>query len=200
MRVYLLRHGATEYNAQRRYQGATDSPLSRSGRDALGRADIEPEMVYISRTVRARQTAEILFPNAALIEVPDLREMDFGAFEGKNYVEMEHDADYRAWVDGGCVGQTPGGEDRAGFSRRVCSAFAALVENTLADGRDMLVIVAHGGTQMAALERFGSPARDYWDWQSPLGGGFVLETDAERWAKTRTLTLVGAVQYAKEPS
>lgn len=59
-------------------------------------------------------------------------------------------------------------------------------------------MVAHGGTQMAALERFGRPARDYWDWQSPPGGGFLLETDAERWAKTRTLALVGGVSYAKE--
>lgn len=200
MKVYLLRHGATEYNARRRYQGATDSPLSTAGRDALRRADMEPDVVYISSTLRTRQTAEILFPAAALVEVPDLREMDFGTFEGRNYIEMEHDADYRAWVDGGCVGRTPGGEDRAGFSDRVCGAFAALVENALAEDRDMLVIVAHGGTQMAALERFGRPARDYWDWQSPLGGGFVLETDDAQWAETRTLTLVGAVRYAKEPS
>ena len=192
MKVYLLRHGATEYNARRRYQGTTDSPLSTAGRDALRRADMEPDVVYISPTLRTRETAEIVFPNAALVE--------FGAFEGRNYIEMEHDADYRAWVDGGCAGPTPGGEDRAGFSRRVCRAFAALVESALAEGREALVIVAHGGTQMAALERFGRPARDYWDWQSPLGGGFVLETDDAQWAKTRTLTLVGAVRYAKEPS
>lgn len=200
MKVYLLRHGATEYNAQRRYQGATDSPLSRSGRAALRRADIEPDMVYISPTIRARQTAEILFPGAALIEAPDLREMDFGAFEGRNYIEMERDAAYRTWVDGGCVGRTPGGEDRAGFSRRVCRAFAALMEDALADGRDTLVIVAHGGTQMAALERCGRPARDYWSWQSPPGGGFVLETDAAQWAATGTLTLLDTVSYTKEPS
>ena len=47
---------------------------------------------------RTRQTAEVLFPGARLVEVKDLQEMCFGSFEGKNYVEMEHDADYQAWV------------------------------------------------------------------------------------------------------
>ena len=37
---------------------------------------------------RARQTARILFPEAEQIVVPGLREMDFGTFEGRNYVEM----------------------------------------------------------------------------------------------------------------
>ncbi len=38
----------------------------------------------------------------------------------------------------------------------------------------------------------------YRDWQSPLGGGFLLETDADRWARERTLELVDTVRYAKE--
>lgn len=198
MKIYLLRHGATAYNREHRYQGATDSPLSPEGRAALERADIAPDVVYISPALRARQTAEILFPAAALTEVPDLREMDFGAFEGRNYIEMEHDAAYRAWVDGGCVDRAPGGESRAEFSERVCRTFASLVDRSLTDGSELLVILAHGGTQMAALERFGRPARDYWAWQSPPGGGFLLGTDADRWARERTLELVDTVQYAKE--
>ena len=199
MTVYLLRHGATAYNAEHRYLGKTDIPLSPEGVKELRRADSFPQTVYVSPMLRAKQTADVLFPEAKQIEVPDLREMDFGAFEGRNYIEMEHDAAYRVWVDGGCVGPTPGGESKAEFSDRVCEAFAALVDKALAEEQPMLVILAHGGTQMAALERYALPRRDYYDWLGPLAGGFVLEADAETWSKSRTLRLVQTVRYTKEP-
>ena len=42
MLIYLLRHGLTEYNAQKRYQGQRDIPLSAEGLSQLRRADIDP--------------------------------------------------------------------------------------------------------------------------------------------------------------
>ena len=42
MRVYFLRHGETEYNAQGRYLGRTDLPLSEKGRSELRRAELAP--------------------------------------------------------------------------------------------------------------------------------------------------------------
>ena len=47
MLIYLLRHGLTEYNAEKRYQGQRDIPLSAAGRAMLCRADISPKTVYI---------------------------------------------------------------------------------------------------------------------------------------------------------
>lgn len=196
MLIYLLRHGATACNAEHRYQGRTDVPLSPAGRAALRRADLFPKSVYVSPLSRAVETAGILFPAARLIPAPDLREMDFGAFEGRSYREMARDPDYRTWVAGGCAGQCPGGESRAAFSHRVCSAFGALVDGALAAGEPGLVIVAHGGVQMAALERFAVPRRDYFDWNAPCGGGFVLDTAA--WRETRLLELMGEVCYTKD--
>ena len=101
MKVYLLRHGQTEYNVDKRYQGTRDIPLSEKGRAALRRADIEPDTVYVSPLCRAVDTARVLFPAARLVPVHDLREMCFGIFEGRNYVEMERDPDYLAWVGDG---------------------------------------------------------------------------------------------------
>ena len=102
MTIYLLRHGQTEYNVEKRYQGTRDIPLSDAGRAQLRPADFEPEKVFVSPLSRAVETARILFPNAALETIPDFREMCFGIFEGRNYVEMEHDADYLAWVREPC--------------------------------------------------------------------------------------------------
>ena len=87
----------------------------------------------------------------------------------------------------------PGGESRRAFADRVCAAFASLVDGAAASGGSRLVILAHGGTQMASLERFALPRRDYFDWNGPLGGGFVL--DAARWREERVLTLLDTVQY-----
>lgn len=197
MLIYLLRHGATEYNRWGRYQGrGTDVPLSPEGRLALRRADFSPETVCVSPLSRAVETAAILFPGAEQIPVPDLAEMDFGAFEGRTWREMEHDTDYRTWVEGGCLDRCPGGESREAFSRRVCGVFARLVDKTLDSRGEHLVIVAHGGVQMAAMERFALPRRDYFDWNAPCGGGFVL--DSAPWRARRQLTLVREVQYIKD--
>lgn len=195
MKIYLLRHGETAWNAQGRYLGRTDLPLTPSGREALGRADFAPARVYVSPLCRTAETAEILFPGAEQAVVPDFREMDFGVFEGRTWREMEHDGDYRAWVESGCTGRCPGGESREEFSARVCGAFAGLVDGALAGRAERLVIVAHGGTQMAVMERFALPRRDYFSWRGPLGGGFVL--DGSRWREERLLTLLDTVRYRR---
>ena len=175
MLIYLLRHGLTEYNAEKRYQGQRDIPLSAAGRAMLCRADISPKTVYITPLCRTRQTAEVLFPGARLVEIDGLKEMCFGSFEGRNYIEMEHDPDYLAWVAANCESPCPDGETKAAFCERICAAFSALVDKALADGEEMLVILAHGGTQMAAMERYALPHKDYYEWCAPNAGGFVLD-------------------------
>ena len=196
MLIYLLRHGLTAYNAEKRYQGQRDIPLCPAGRAQLRQADLRPETVYITPLCRTRQTAEVLFPGARLVEVKDLQEMCFGSFEGRNFIEMEHDPDYLAWVNANCESPCPDGETKAVFSERVCRAFAALVDRALADGEETLVILAHGGTQMAAMERYALPHADYYHWCAPNAGGYVL--DAGDWAEQRVLHLLKTVQYTKE--
>lgn len=195
MKVYLLRHGETEYNVQKRYQGSRDIPLSAKGRGELTRAPFSPRTVYVSPMRRAVQTAELLFPDARLIPTPGLREMNFGAFEGRNYMEMANDPEYRAWVDSGCEDKIPGGERRKEFCDRVCAAFAPLVDRALAEGEETLVILAHGGTLMAAMERYALPRKKYFEWSAPNAGGFVL--DADRWRPDHTLALLETVRYTR---
>ena len=196
MLIYLLRHGLTQYNAEKRYQGQRDIPLSDAGRALLRKADIEPKTVYITPLCRTRQTAEILFPHAKLVPVDGLKEMCFGSFEGRNFIEMEKDPEYQAWVQANCESSCPDGERKADFCDRICRTFAALVDKSLAEGKDRLVILAHGGTQMAAMERYAIPRRDYYAWCGPNAGGYVL--DARDWAEKHVLYLIKTVQYTKE--
>ena len=196
MLIYLLRHGETEYNVDKRYQGTLDIPLSDRGRAQLCRADIRPGRVYVSPLCRATESARILVPEAEQVAVPDLREMCFGVFQGRNYVQMERDPEYIAWVGENCEGRCPGGETRGEFSGRTCAAFEGLVNEGLARGEELLVIMAHGGTQMAVMERFALPRRDYYTWCAGNGAGFVL--DSGDWKEKRTLNLVNEVRYAKD--
>ena len=186
MKLWLIRHGLTRLGEEKRYQGALDEPLSERGRAELRRAVFNPPHVYVSPMRRARETAAILFPESEQIVVPDLREMDFGDFEGRGWWEMEQDAAYRFWVDGGCTGRCPNGEDRAAFSQRVLRAAEALLR---ADEEE-LVIVAHGGTQMALLERWGRPEREYYHWQTACGCGWELDWNGERLHAQRELNFL----------
>ena len=125
MQAILIRHGRTPGNDERRYIGRTDESLSEKGRAEAEQAqkNFDLKFVYVSPLIRARETAAILFPNAEQVVLPGLRETDFGIFEGKNADEMVDDAEYRAWVDGMCLGTCPGGESREDVTRRAVEAF-----------------------------------------------------------------------------
>ena len=168
----MLRHGMTPGNELRQYIGRTDEPLSQKGRDALAELQYPAaKKVYISPMLRCRQTAELLFPGAQLCVYDALREMDFGHFEGRSAADMADDAEYRAWVDTFCEAPIPGGEAREPFMDRCCAAFEEIVA---ADPSDRLVFVVHGGTLMAVLSRYASPAREYYRWSPKNGHGFLL--------------------------
>ena len=196
MRLELIRHGETELQKEHRYQGVTDAPLSWDGSAALRSAEFLPERVIVTPLRRTRETAAILFPEVPQLVIPGLREMNFGSFEGKNYLEMEHDPDYRAWVDGMCLGCCPGGESKGEYVRRVAAAFTALMDRAQREQWKDCVIVAHGGTQMALLETFAVEKKDYYAWQLPCGHGYRL--DASRWQSHHRLAVLGQTDYTEE--
>lgn len=196
MLIWLLRHGRTEYNAQKRYQGQRDIPLSTEGLAQLRQADFSPEVVYVTPLQRTSQTAHVLFPGAKLVPVEGLKEMNFGRFEGQTFVHVEQDPEYLDWVQANETAAHPDGERKSDFCARVCKAFAALVDKALAEGQERLVIVAHGGTQMAAMERFAVPRKTFHEWCGPNAGGYVLDT--KDWQEQHILHVVKTVQYTKE--
>lgn len=168
----LIRHGMTEGNAQGRYTGGrTDEPLCPEGERALlGRSYPAAARVFVSPMLRCVQTAKLIWPGAELAVVEGFREIDFGAFEGRNHAELNGRADYQAWIDSGGEMAFPGGESRADFCARCVAAFDALRSSKPAGG----VIVAHGGTIMAIMARYGVPAGGYYDYHVGNGEGYAL--------------------------
>lgn len=184
----FIRHGATAGNLAKRYVGRTDEPLCESGRAALA-AHVYPsaDLVYVSPLRRCVETAALLYPTRAPLPVPDFRETDFGAFEGKNHRELNGDPDYQAWIDAGGLSTFPDGENPLAFRDRCAAAFAGLCARHRADDRTIACVV-HGGTIMAILERFGRPARSFYDWQTANGNGYAATLNADG-----TLTVTGGL-------
>lgn len=182
MQVMFLRHGQTQGNLEGRYIGRTDEPLCEAGAATLAaRPPLpRPARLYVSPLRRCVESAALLFPGQASVAVADFRECDFGAFEGKNYAELNGDADYQAWIDSGGELAFPGGESRASFQDRCCAAFARVAAALLAEEAagglaGPAAFVVHGGTIMAILSRYGASRRGYFDWQVKNGEGFAGE-------------------------
>ena len=91
MKLYLMRHGQTEWNRIRKLQGRTDIPLNANGRyvaelTAKGLWDIPFDVAFVSPLARARETAEIILRDRHVPIIVDERiiEVDFGRYEGKS--------------------------------------------------------------------------------------------------------------------
>ena len=153
MTVFLLRHGQTRGNLERRYTGSTDEPLCPQGKAELeGVRPPEAEYVYVSPMIRCRETAEILYPGMEQMAVPGFRETGFGIFEGHTYEELKETHAYRAWLDTAGAVPPPGGESKAAVRQRVTEAFLALAAGH--GPEDRVALVVHGGTIMTLLEAF----------------------------------------------
>ena len=195
MKIYLIRHGETQFNQEQRYQGSLDVPLSEEGGRKLTAAEFCPDVVYTSHMRRTMETAHLIFPGAQLIPVRDLREMSFGVYEGRSKADLAGDPEYETWLASGFVDTCPGAaEDHDTFVRRTCEAFAALVDDGVRRGMENLVIVAHGGTQMAVLSSFADERRAFGRWLTGNGAGYVLET--ARWQGERLLTVKKEIRYS----
>jgi len=178
--VLLIRHGATAGNMERRYIGRTDEPLCEEGLRqiaALKEKQLWAERIFVSPLCRARQTAELLFPDRPYTVLDGLRETDFGAFEGKTSEELSADAAYQSWVDSWCKAPIPGGEGKDAVSDRAAAAFGKAMADTV-EGNSA-AFVTHGGVIMALLERLGAEKGDFYEYHIRNGGYLRCAWDGE---------------------
>lgn len=184
MKLILIRHGLTKENLERRFLGITDVPLAPQGAAmAVEAAEHIPpvEHVYVSPLIRCRQTAMLLWPKQEQTVIPQLRETDFGPFEGKNHEELKDDPLYNRWMsfpdDPTIVPQV---EDPVSCAMRATEALKLVVERAKTQGYETVGVVSHGGTLMSMLTRHGRPARDYYSWRMGNCGGYAAELDPEQ--------------------
>ena len=169
MTLLLARHGQTDWNATRRFQGETDVGLSARGRaqaTALGRALNGRRLaaVYASPLRRARETAVIAAADTAPVTaVEALRELSLGQWEGRTVDEIrgEKGDPYLAWLRAPHDCPPPGGEPLDRVAARVRGALARIA--TAHDDEDEVLVVAHGGViSVYACTLLGSSFNSLW--------------------------------------
>lgn len=182
VRVFLIRHGITKENSLGIYIGSrTDVPLCEDGKkDVEQKAEIirtvigkDPFKLTVSPMIRCRETAGILFPKHEISVQNDLREADFGRFEGKNYEQLNGDEEYQKWIDSNGKLPFPGGEYVEEFIQRSFNAFKC--EIAKCEDADTLVVVAHGGTVMSVMSCLTD--KDYYAFQVPNVDGYFAQLE-----------------------
>ncbi|MDP8975572.1 MAG: histidine phosphatase family protein [Actinomycetota bacterium] len=158
-RLLLVRHGQSAWNAESRWQGWADPPLSDLGATqaaalASALAPLELEGVVSSDLQRARRTATIVAGalRLAVQTDPALRERDVGAWSGHTTTEIERHwpQQLAAWRAGRLAGP-PDGETDDTMAVRVIEALLRL----LARAEDPLLVVTHGGLIRLVERRLG---------------------------------------------
>ena len=176
MRVLLARHGETPWNAEGRYQGQIDIPLSEVG-EAQARSlgerlrDVDITRAVASPLARARRTAELALGEArqSLLTFDDgLKEIGHGDWEGLLAAEIrERDpARLQAWRDApeSVVMPGAGGESLRNVADRVWPAFARACDG-LGDA-DTLLVVAHDAVNRILICRvLGLPLARLWSFR-----------------------------------
>lgn len=178
MKIIFIRHGETHGNTEKRYIGKTDEPLCPRGIQLIeSRSYPACDIVVTSPMKRCIQTAEIIYPDVKKLICDDLRECDFGDFEGKNYKELNGNTDYQKWIDSGGTLPFPNGESVEDFKNRCTAAFTEMVSTLPCDCTAAFVV--HGGTIMAVLEKYAVPQKDYYDYMTENGGYYLTEYDGK---------------------
>ncbi|MDP2598747.1 MAG: class I tRNA ligase family protein [Candidatus Liptonbacteria bacterium] len=149
-RWFIIRHGETDWNKNKRFQGSTDIPLNETG---IAQAKITAEalkakkvnLVITSPLLRAKQTAEIIAKTcgAEIIVENDLRERNFGEWEGLGHEEIKSkysEESFARRLDPDF--KIPGGESWGEVAKRVWDIFQ---KHHSANGHKNVAIVGHGG-------------------------------------------------------
>ena len=148
--ILLARHGESDWNRSKQWQGFADRPLTDLGREQAAElarrlSDTELDAVYSSDLQRARDTAEVVARTKGLTvqTTPDLREVDVGSWSGLTRAEAEarYPEHYARWLQGGEGWDD--GETYEQLGERVVRAIRRIAK---AHEEERVLVVAHGGT------------------------------------------------------
>ncbi|MGV7091963.1 2,3-diphosphoglycerate-dependent phosphoglycerate mutase GpmB [Siccibacter turicensis] len=150
LQVYLVRHGETQWNAERRIQGQSDSALTNKGEQQAQQVGERAKALGITHIIasdlgRTRRTAEIIAAACGCDVTLDarLRELDMGVLERRHLDSLtdEEEGWRRQLVNGTADGRIPDGESMLELSQRMHGALNACLD--LPEGSRPL-LVSHG--------------------------------------------------------
>ncbi len=170
--IALYRHGLTEENKRKAYLGWNDSPLCP---ESMALPVLQEYDRYFSSDLkRCVTTAKRLFPNARSILLKELREMDFGGWEGKTYEDLKDDVHYRQWLINPFQYSPPNGESFPAFLNRVEAGWKKIVYQISTSNIQRCAVITHAGVIRSILTAYAPESKDFWCWHIPHHTGFEL--------------------------
>jgi broad specificity phosphatase PhoE len=154
MRLFLVRHGATEWNQTGTYQGRLDVPLNADGRAQVAalrdRLRVEEfDICYTSALSRAIESASIIMEDRScpVVHLADLDEMSYGRWETltRAQIRERYPDDWTQFIADRAHFTLPGGESQVDLASRVQRALHTILVEHSQTGANVLV-VAHGGS------------------------------------------------------
>ncbi len=202
-RISVIRHGLTEANEKGIYIGTTDYSLSEAGKrqlyDKLDEYEYpRVQRVYSSPLKRCMETTEILFPDSEKMVVNNLREMNFGDFEGKSVEELINREDYKKWLKGGADNPPPNGETLQNLVVRTYRALNEIIRNMMSEDIFEAAIVTHAGVLSNMLSCFGVPKVKPTDLKCDAGEGYEILVTAQFWQQANAFEIIGQVPFLKD--
>ena len=158
MKLYIIRHGQTDWNIAKKIQGRQDIPLNGRGRYQAGclkkaMEDRPVTAVFSSPQIWAMETAKAVASSSGSVVIPvkDLMEINYGSWEGKTEEELlqEDRALYEAWWSHPAETAPPGGESISQVNERCQKAWKEIKPQLTGDA----AIVAHGGLLAHFMEQ-----------------------------------------------
>lgn len=156
MKIFLVRHGETDWNLKGKIQGNTDIELNKTGikqayelSNKMLEKNYKFSKIYSSPQKRALQTAKILSENTNIecIVVDKLKEMNLGKWEGLAWSEVRENypLEYKEWFVKRRYTKTPNGESYEEMLERVLDSLYKIIN----DNSDNIVIVTHSAVIMS---------------------------------------------------
>ena len=197
-KIHLLRHGLTQANLDGLYCGSTDLPLCPEGVVDLRRLAGEysypyVDVIYCSPMLRARQSANILFPGYDHEIVDDLREASFGIYEGKRFSALQNNEEFQKWVAFGSDYLPKDAEPADDFQIRCINAFIDIVQDVMKTGTGSAAVVTHAGVIANILSALAYPKQSAYDWQCIPGCGYTVIADPSLFMRDPVVEVVSYV-------
>ncbi|CRK80976.1 alpha-ribazole-5'-phosphate phosphatase [Neobacillus massiliamazoniensis] len=170
--IALFRHCLTMENKRKAYLGWNDSPLCPES------FELSPvggyDQLFSSDLQRCISTAKILFPDFSPFPLKELREMNFGKWEGKTYEDLKGEQLYQQWLSDPEKYSPPEGESFQQFTKRAKNGWRKITSEILSQNIQRCAIVTHGGIIRFLLSEFAPEQKPFWFWQIKHDIGFEL--------------------------
>lgn len=198
--IHLIRHGLTEANIKGRYAGVMDVPVCEEGIQKLKALKAEykypdADICFSSPLTRCLQTCKEIYPEKTPQIVEDLKEYNFGDWEGKTTDELSKNPEFISWLKNRENNRAPNGESGAEFYKRITNAFESVVEELMKKGVTSSAIFAHGGVITTLLSLYGIPQKR---WMVENGCGYSIRITPGIWMRSKIFEVFDSIPHGRQ--